>query len=990
MFCPHCQHLNDSKLFACTHCQQVFPAQEVEHLSQLSFLLSWLEDQHTKLDASAYGQLKAEAERQHSSLKMALLKYVKVEPTLAPQPEPTAVAAPTQVGVPPPTPAVTKSVVPPPPPPPPFNWKDAWQKAVDLVASGLLLRGLLYLGAFMVLAAALVLVIAFWNAFPVPVQVGFIAAVPLAFYVGGFLLRERAKIPQAGMVFTGMGALLVAVDFAAIYQLFSLSVDPALYWLMAAFICTGIYAFTAWRLPTEFYGYITLLAATNVPVALSVYVRAHPAWWVAVVAWAALGMITLTFGLARLPTRWSELAQAAHRLPQVLLIGALGMGFVRFSQDSYQFPAALLFNSLAVMMGFGLLSLISKKNWHVDLAALASVAVGGLTLRTINLPLERYATAGALIAPLYYSLLGRWLCAPRVGESTLRVRYRRAAYGLGFGVLGLATVLGLVTDAFDQEASLLALIIITLNWAVTAVLFRQAVLVWLAGLVLIAPFQVALSLTNVSPSMNALATLLLATGLYLPIGLLLRHACWGDEARRVAFARPLAYIGFGLGAIIFALTPLTATPELLLAHGLFLVLLAVSLAYGFARPLFAWALVLALPMVVCEILLKVGVTWEAFAVVAVVFSTLYMFGERWTLKKDSVWREFHRPFGFGIILLAVLAFAYTVPATLVRVNGVLNVWATQALRSSANWTMAGQALLALQTILAARLYRSRWPIYLTPWLVTLVASMVMADYGGQWFGRVFFYSEYAVLWVALGVVFALTAFALDRAQVRYAHGLYLGSYALVVIASLWSITHQRVNVLVFGLTLLLAVASYALAYFSLHHTLEDFLRTMWGARESGLHRAGRTIFFGVVCLGFPLWLLQWLNFNRYDISTSGLALIFTAIGYAALEVAFRFDISARRRRMFLGVPLFGLNPVLLIVGTGLALFTNAISAVWVNGLAALLMAVLTVLNRRVRGLYPALLAAHLALLAYLTTLPAGEPRFHFTRSLGQWPSSVWR
>ena len=39
----------------------------------------------------------------------------------------------------------------------------------------------------------------------------FVTALPLSFYLGGFAMRSFLKIPVAGTVFTGIGALLVAV-----------------------------------------------------------------------------------------------------------------------------------------------------------------------------------------------------------------------------------------------------------------------------------------------------------------------------------------------------------------------------------------------------------------------------------------------------------------------------------------------------------------------------------------------------------------------------------------------------------------------------------------------------------------------------------------------------------------------------------------------------------------------------------------------------------
>ena len=93
----------------------------------------------------------------------------------------------------------------------------------------------------MIVVSATVLVIRFWDNFSQVVQLLFIAAVPITFYAGGWLLRSRLKLTQAGIVLTGIGALLVAVDFYAVYQFGGLAqrVNGPIYWLVVAMFCTA-------------------------------------------------------------------------------------------------------------------------------------------------------------------------------------------------------------------------------------------------------------------------------------------------------------------------------------------------------------------------------------------------------------------------------------------------------------------------------------------------------------------------------------------------------------------------------------------------------------------------------------------------------------------------------------------------------------------------------------------------------------------------------
>ena len=205
--------------------QKDAPSLDLPGLSPMEALVFHLAERHlgSLLPASAlkalspHFRLAEDALTRHARAKAWAQKIRMVpaaQPLAAPQPArltPVLAASPRPIAPP-------RPVAPPRPPRPPINWAKVWERGWQLVVSGALLRGLLYLGALMIVASAVVLVVRFWSTFPVWLQIGFVAAVPLTFYAGGFILR-RLKIPVAGSVLTGIGALLVAVDLAAVYQL---------------------------------------------------------------------------------------------------------------------------------------------------------------------------------------------------------------------------------------------------------------------------------------------------------------------------------------------------------------------------------------------------------------------------------------------------------------------------------------------------------------------------------------------------------------------------------------------------------------------------------------------------------------------------------------------------------------------------------------------------------------------------------------------------
>lgn len=376
-------------------------------------------------------------------------------------------------------------VAPPKPPRPPINWSGVWDKVWSLVISGALLRGLLYLGAFMIVVSAVVLVVAYWQSFAWPVQIGFIAAVPLAFYAGGFFLRSRLKIPVAGGVFTGIGAVLVAVDFAAVYQLGGLHqvVDVRNYWLIASLVCSAVYVFTTWRVRGEFFVYLTLLTLTNSVIAFTTVLNAPLEWRIASATAAATGMVGVAAGLqGRLSSAWDETLAATRRLPYLLIPLSLFLVVLVPGQPAWGQMAAWLCAAVA----YGVLAWRFPSSFFAQAASWSLVGALGFGLRAVVLPWQWFATAAAVVAPLYLSA-GQWL-KQRMGQAkTPFQQYPVALHLVGFVLLGVAVAAGLVGGVADVWASVAALALASAVLAGCAYLFHRPLFVAMAGFLFIVP-----------------------------------------------------------------------------------------------------------------------------------------------------------------------------------------------------------------------------------------------------------------------------------------------------------------------------------------------------------------------------------------------------------------------------------------------------------------------------------------------------------------------
>ena len=547
MKCPNCQHTtNDTAILQCSECGEAFERNLLEEYQHLEYLTNWLSNR-SEISFSQIKQLTSSAKKKQDELRVQLIPPVEAErpadvpvptvsvveeaqppqkvetsPVLAPLPavEPLVIHAPTTTTqpiiapapmtsatastavsatpavapaapakpvAPPKPPAPPKPAVPPRAKRPPVDWKKVREQFADAVTSGALLRALLYLGAFMIVISATVLVIRFWNQFNPVLQFTFIGSVPLMFYAGGWFVRSRLKLTQAGTVLTGIGAILVAVDFAAIYQLGGLAqrVNGPVYWLTVSLFCTALYTFTASRLQGEFFDYITLISGVCVIVALTRIPTPKPIleWTVVSVTFSGMGLAALAGRFWNSGGIWQRLAHAARYLSQILIPASVF--YVFFSANNL--PIAIAF--LLATLGYSLLA------WRFPTIVFAYAALGAsigtvlFGLRFANVGTEWYATTASVLA-IAYILIGQGITATKT-EATVTQYYVRALNTTGLILIGLASVTGIFFLFTHIWAGVIALTIAALDLAACAYLFKSTRYTPLASGLFIIPFSFA-------------------------------------------------------------------------------------------------------------------------------------------------------------------------------------------------------------------------------------------------------------------------------------------------------------------------------------------------------------------------------------------------------------------------------------------------------------------------------------------------------------------
>ena len=547
MTCPNCGAAAGKTLLRCHACGEIYDRRALERLQHLDYLLAWLEARSSVIGERLTRQLQAAATGEREAALAALrpapapvepekrpsevlpVPVVAVEPAVAiatPMPAAAAIAIPPQVAVP------SAEAPHPAPPQPKFDWATWWERTWNIVVSGALLRGLLYLGALMIVVSAAVLVVRFWDIFPRGMQLAFIAAVPTSFYLASWLVRTRLKLPQAGGVLAGIGALLLAVDFVAVFQLGGLAgkLDATAYWLGASVICTAVYLLSAWRLPTEFFGYITLLGLASTLLAFARLLHLPLEWQIAVVSAMAPLMIAGSARLGRGSDRWVHLAHAGRRLAHAWLLASIGLvAFVPGRAALGQMATFIL-----ASLGFGLLASSSARALYAHLAVWTSIGAWAFLLRATALPGEWYAVVvGAL--SIGYTLAGRRLTRPPVEGPAVARRFSRAIDVAGWSLLGAGILGGFAALALDLWAGVAALTLGALILCWQSRLRNQPVLGLLGGGLFVIPFPLAVQrvlsdLAVPQPEVWLMATWAGLALAYLGIGVALgrapKYAAW--------------------------------------------------------------------------------------------------------------------------------------------------------------------------------------------------------------------------------------------------------------------------------------------------------------------------------------------------------------------------------------------------------------------------------------------------------------------------------
>src|SRR5256712_13230659 len=251
----------------CLSCGRPLTATPASELFGRRYILNRLDDlaRGGVLDADS-------AERVRRAMLLDLGEAPKPEPAAPVLPSPVdAVSAVESRAVPSVRPAVTAAVRERPAGPSPVETFFTPERAPSL---------LLYLGAFLVVVAALIFVNVSGQQISDSVRLALMIVGTLGFLGGGLVCHRIPRVEEAGRTFLIVGTLLVPLDFGAYYALVahvSPFTSPAM-WVLGSLVAAGLYAALAVTEYGRAYSYFFFIASLSALAGIAALLKVPSTW----------------------------------------------------------------------------------------------------------------------------------------------------------------------------------------------------------------------------------------------------------------------------------------------------------------------------------------------------------------------------------------------------------------------------------------------------------------------------------------------------------------------------------------------------------------------------------------------------------------------------------------------------------------------------------------------------------------------------------------
>ena len=205
----------------------------------------------------------------------------------------------------------------------------------------------LYLGAFLVVAAVIIYLGYNWGRVGGAVKLGALLGLTIGFFAAAGICVPRASVRLAGQTFLALGAILVPANVAAAYA-FVFAEGPlaqAAFWLLGAGSAGVLYGALSVRLDSRAYGALATLAVPVAAAALATLVGLSGAWWAPAAELALVPFIAAADSRPRLALAAVGRGVACALLPLGALVSISALGWA--GVDRWAASVGLLVMALA-------------------------------------------------------------------------------------------------------------------------------------------------------------------------------------------------------------------------------------------------------------------------------------------------------------------------------------------------------------------------------------------------------------------------------------------------------------------------------------------------------------------------------------------------------------------------------------------------------------------------------------------------------------------
>ncbi len=420
----------------------MYPANDAERLARIEFVLHAVEQLRVAggfVSPATETQVRAASVAEKESLELAL--GLRARPALAAPPAPPEKIRPPEPG----------SVLAPPPPPPVAPSAPLRDRFWRTFLSERTLQAMLFLGIFLLFAAALSFVFWGWKDFPPLLRVAIPVVFTLMFYALGWYVRTQTRMYRSGIALTAIAALLIPIDFYTLYINFEIA--PAhmpLFWLITSLACLAAYGLTTLLTQSIFFGYLVGGAAGSAMLALVELAHQHARisldWRSAALALLAVGLVLLAHILRR--TAWRVFVEPFRHLALiaagVLMLMSFGWRYI----DRRTFDTLHAAMTITWWLGGGLFGWGAVQYRSRSLGILAATALPAATWMAQAMAFDAgrinvawHALGLALLVPLYL-FVGNKLLA-KTDDAVLH-GHGRTATGWGIALTCVAALWSLL------------------------------------------------------------------------------------------------------------------------------------------------------------------------------------------------------------------------------------------------------------------------------------------------------------------------------------------------------------------------------------------------------------------------------------------------------------------------------------------------------------------------------------------------------------------